>query len=120
MKPQPLDFTDILERIDEIHARSRTKWERELAMFLLELLDDVEKRVESACEFYLKYRDNPELLMKEVPKYELEVMAKFFVGYGTNKKIVVFDILAYNKWLFKLAFKFDEKCIAQNVKNLLP
>jgi len=50
-------------------------------------------------------------LMKEVPKYELEVMAKFFVGYGTNKKIVVFDILAYNKWLFELAFKstLDEK-----------
>jgi len=28
------------------------------------------ERVKSACEFYLRYKDNPELLIEEHPEYE--------------------------------------------------
>ena len=53
--------------------------------------------VKSACEFYLKYFNNPKLLIKEHPKYKKE-FEKFFTSYEILLK-------EYNKWLFKLTFK---------------
>ena len=73
------------------------------------------KLIKSACEFYLKYKDNPELLAEEHPEY-FSYIYKFEV-VGDCKNVLVFkDILIdadqYNEWLFKLAFKpvFEDEC----------
>jgi len=47
----------------------------------------VKQRIREACEFYLRYKDNPGLLLKEHSKLEK-----------------ISDRRAYNEWLFKLAF----------------
>jgi len=56
--------------------------------------------VRLACKFYLRYRNNPELFMKEHP----ELKCKEFSKWIDDFKMGVIEE-NYNKWLFKLAFK---------------
>ena len=67
--------------------------------------------VKSACEFYLKYKDNPLLLIKDFPSYEKYVF-NFVKNYTElkDKTLIEFDFKKYNEWLFKLSFKpvFEE------------
>ena len=61
------------------------------------------KDIKSACEFWLRYKDNPELLIKEHSEYEKEVSnIKEFSdkAFFREKKM-----RKYNEWLFRLAFK---------------
>jgi len=77
------------------------------------------ERIKKACEFYLKYKDNPKLLRKEYPE-----KAKIEIDYVTAEDIINeaeriverygkveaqptlrLKIIEYNEWLFKLAFK---------------
>jgi len=58
------------------------------------------ERIKSACEFYLRYKDKPELLVKECSKYKED--AKQFIF---NKKLNWYLKDQYNEWLFRLAFK---------------
>ncbi|RLJ09843.1 MAG: hypothetical protein DRP15_02180 [Candidatus Aenigmatarchaeota archaeon] len=64
--------------------------------------------VKSACEFYLRYKDKPELLIKEQSKYEEEATG-FIEALSSCGEWFSDDIYEikndYNKWLFKLAFK---------------
>ena len=54
--------------------------------------------VKSACEFYLRYKDNPEDLATEILNKELwNILGKLDDGTMTMEE--------YNLWLFKLAFK---------------
>ncbi len=75
-----------------------------------------EEDIKSACEFYLRYKDNPELLIKEHPEYSNCEVSK---SIGTLKSLIEYqkwdtggeideillDEKEYNEWLFKLAFK---------------
>jgi len=77
------------------------------------------KLIKSACEFYLRYKDKPELLKKEFPT-SLKVGKKEFgaedelnnflriikekITFLQGFEIEIFK-QKYNDWLFKLAFK---------------
>lgn len=78
---------------------------------ILELFEqEAKNRIKSACEFYLKYKDNPELLVTDYPEFKRELAGKgvIFV-FGGGEMLVVSQNEEkkdkYNEWLFKLAFK---------------
>ena len=60
------------------------------------IIDLYKKHFRYACEFYLRYKDKPELLFEEKREYRV-ILAHLF---GDDK-----DMNRYNEWLFKLAFK---------------
>ena len=69
---------------------------------ILEIAVNVFKqRLESACEFYLRYKDNPELLRKEWDEYFYEKIVSYYGGIDVSE--VTVEI--FNDWLFRLAFK---------------
>ena len=88
MKPEPLKLKEIKEIIpdDECNPHIRDNhW-----------IPEIKQRIKSACEFWLKYKDKPELLMKDAGcKGDIESASK---RYFKSKR-------DYNEWLFKLAFK---------------
>ena len=94
-KPKPLDLEElVIEILRKIKVRDKKRFIRYI----------LKQRIKSACEFYLKYRDKPELLTEEHPCYEHDVfdiinecMTLDLSNCETMKK--------YNERLFKLAFK---------------
>ena len=62
---------------------------------------EIENLIKSACEFYLKFKDNPELLIEEHPEYEAVIKDKFELKIPHYGWLFV----EYNEWLFKLAFR---------------
>ena len=75
-----------------------------------DLLDEIRQRIKSACEFYLRYKDNPELLIKEHP--ELKRKCKRLSRWAYESEYKPHSNMAeYNEWLFKLTFRgvFGEK-----------
>jgi len=83
-----------------------------------EFKDEIKNQIKSACKFYLKYKDDPELLIKDYPEYkkEMEERNKEFLSVIENlKQSLIPDVVKglalslkdkeYNDWLFKLAFK---------------
>ena len=54
------------------------------------------KSFRDVCDFYLRYKDKPELLFEEKREYRL-TLTHFF---DDDK-----NMSRYNEWLFKLAFK---------------
>ena len=107
---KPLDFEEFRK------WRAKTNSDK---IFSISQIEFIKQRIKSACEFYLKYKDNPELLIKEFPE-ELKVKEKEFGAEdelnnflnNIQDKIKSFDGFGievykkkYNEWLFKLAFK---------------
>jgi len=83
-----------------------------------EFKDEIKNQIKSACKFYLKYKDDPELLIKDYPEYkkEIEERNKEFLSIAENLKqslipdvvkglVLSFKDKEYNEWLFKEAFK---------------
>jgi len=105
--PQPLDLENIERKILEEIAGKRqyTLGIGDPEVIRITLLE-TKQRLKSACEFYLRYKDNPELLIKKHPKYENDV-EEFILKLRDAED--GFDIWEthdkYNDWLFKLAFK---------------
>ena len=65
-----------------------------------------EEDVKQACDFFLRYKGNPSLLIMERPELKGEVENMFLDRYSTAKYGVnVWRLEQYNEWLFKLAFK---------------
>ena len=67
----------------------------------------VKQRIKSACEFYLRYENDPKLLVKE--HYHLlkkmeddDIWAFTLLLTAPDLEIKINE---YNKWLFKLAFR---------------
>ena len=78
-------------------------------------IDFVKQRIKSACEFYLRYKDNPELFLNEIGFPKDSKGIEIFNHWKSLKlipptKFTEFDWHDYNEWLFKLAFKdvFEE------------
>jgi len=101
-KPKPLDLKgmNIYKKIKVDFGSGKPK----IIYDEKEAINEIKQRIKSACEFYLKYRDEPELLTEEHPCYEHDVfdiinecMTLDLSNCETMKK--------YNEWLFKLAFK---------------
>jgi len=78
---------------------------------------EIKQRIREACEFYLRYKNNPKSLIKEHPKYKEEMIKENSVTtcvsdgilFGElklleeEKEIII--LRKYNEWLFKLAFR---------------
>jgi len=82
------DLEDVREELKKIKLEMR-----DFAIFCIERF--IKQRLKSACEFYLMYKDNTSLLLKEHSKFEE------WWKYPNN----MFDYNKYNEWLFRLAFK---------------
>ena len=116
MKPKPLDLKELTDNIFNAvvnfygHARGD---------FKDVLRQEIIQRIKSACEFYLRYKDEPDLLIKEHPKYkkELNEIIKIFnkefsiaIEFLSLDKIEIREhfLPIYNDWLFKLTFGLKE------------
>ena len=107
-QPQPLNLKDIKKEdiIAEAIVESfrGKKWDEKVPLgnihlLALELFEkEIKQRIKLACEFYMKYMNKPELLIREHPKYRDEV-DKMFSDSGIT------FVARYNRWLFKLTFK---------------
>ena len=110
-KPKPLNLGDIPEWLEkQLEKRSDLiKYEKidasnppllKETVFITRirdvLINEIKQRIRVACEFYLRYKDEPELLFEEKREYRV-ILAHLF---GDDK-----DTSRYNEWLFKLAFK---------------
>jgi len=131
MKPQPLDLevehiyvNDLAEATINMIIQGLTTKEQivdskeEAITLIFDLVqevvnEEIKQRIKSACEFYLRYKDKPELLIKEHPELKSE-LDKNYENYSMATMKAVFGIYAdkvkivkeeYNEWLFKLAFK---------------
>ena len=78
-----LDFGKILKIIEADFGDYRKTYEIEKY---------IKQSIRVACKFYLKYKDNPKLLMKE----RNEICPSYWENMDLNK---------YNDWLFKKTFK---------------
>jgi len=98
MKPKPLDleFKEILRIVESDIGDYRKAYEIEKF---------IKQRIKSACEFYLRYRNKPRVLIKEHPEYVEDV--KEFLDMLDNAQSDEYDsiMIHYNEWLFKLAFR---------------
>ena len=65
-----------------------------------DLLDEIRQRIKSACEFYLKFRNDPSVFFALYPQYydDFEEKCGSLSDNLENTK-------CFNEWLFKLAFK---------------
>jgi len=109
LKPLDLDFKEIVRIIEADFGDYRKAYEIEKY---------IKRCFRVACEFYLRYKDDPELLIKEYPEYkkEMEERNKEFLSIVENLKqslipdvvkgvVLSFKHKEYNNWLFKLVFK---------------
>ena len=95
MKPQPLDLEEF--------RKWRAKTNPDLT-FSISQIEFIKQRLKSACEFYLRYKDNPEVLGREhLEYYDMVVSEAERIGVLEFEKIE--NLRFYNEWLFKLAFK---------------
>ncbi|MGQ4876139.1 MAG: hypothetical protein ACP6IY_18895 [Promethearchaeia archaeon] len=124
---KPLDLERIERTIYKIiaekdfpYCKVSVKARQEILNILLEeLIPEIKQRIKSACEFFLRYKDNPDLLIREYPE-----KAKIEIDYETAEDImneieriiekygkleaqatIRLKIIEYNEWLFRLAFK---------------
>jgi len=100
-KPQPLEFDEIIkEFFIKYKGFDEKSWQEfwkdykksDIIKDIKLIIDLYKQRLKSACEFYLKYKDKPELFDKE--QYKNYVRQIFWSSIDN-----------YNDWLFKLAFK---------------
>ena len=71
-------------------------------LILGDVLFDVKQSIKQACEFWLRYKDNPKLLVKEHEEYTARVVSICGNNPNTQK---IYGYLEYSEWLFKLTFK---------------
>jgi len=122
MKSKPLDLDKIINSFEaDIQSilyvmnkglPNEEKENKEQLMKLLKnLLYQYKQRIKSKCEFYLRYKDNPELLIKEHLEYKKDVKRFYDSGRKTRHREIVgmWSLDEYNLWLFKLAFKIGDK-----------
>jgi len=118
--PKPLDLERLKFEINDETKIALDEWERGCYKSICDLLIEHEKNllevfiknVKQACEFFLLYYNNAdEFIIEQEKLIEQEgIEIKDFSG----ETIVIDkngDIINYNEWLFKLAFRgvFDEE-----------
>jgi hypothetical protein len=108
MKPEPLEgkmkYIEIVPIVQNLKhkVKAKKKGEKEVVgdrIIFGRLFD--EDDIKSACKFWLKYCQNPDLLQKEEPDYYAQ-----WLDYFTERvKLPEEGRRSYMEWLFKLAFK---------------
>ena len=81
-------------------------------------INEIKQRIKKACEFYLKYRNNPNLLYDDFsinmeydePINKLREKIEREFNYLSDMNVFRIYIEKYNEWLLKEAFKpvFEE------------
>ena len=99
-KPRPLDLEKWERQFNGAWDYDCLKEKRQI-FISKKAFDDLKQGLKSACEFYLRYKDNPELLIKEHPEYKTICIEMGF----TYSYLVEWKKRDFNEWLFKLAFK---------------
>jgi len=131
MCEKPLDLEEVRKEVFKWVSGNYMKELEECYDFTM---GEIKQRIKKACEFYLRYKDNPELFVshfkgKGNKKIEEELEKEFRRRYNYNtkdkelvrqmresktfwmivpsykKRIDTIELNEYNKWLFKLAFK---------------
>ena len=122
MKLQPLDLEEIFEKYKwDLNKNERANY---IATEIIrvfgvnkvyehhnenidKLKNEIKQRLKSACEFWLKYKDNPVLLCREKPEYkkEFEPFATAFKSSSFSSQKLKWILNKYNDWLFHLVFK---------------
>ena len=122
MKLQPLDLEDIsewlekqIEKRDDLIIRKKINPSNpplfKEIVYITKirdiLIDEIKQRLKSACEFWLKYKDNPLLLCEEKPEYkkEFEPFTTAFKSSAFSSQKLKWILDKYNDWLFRLCFK---------------
>jgi len=114
MKPKPLNFekarSEIRKEVLEwLYKDIKQPDEYLVSLAIAHAVRKSFERVKSACEFYLRYKDSPELLRIE---QEIEPPEQFREYYAESKiknvSVVSWDLEKYNGWLFRLAFGLRE------------
>jgi tRNA-dihydrouridine synthase len=96
------------------YPKSMDEYKRRL---LILFKNKLKQRIKKACEFYLRYKNNPSLLFNNVFQFddlkELRDNRKLAEWSETQlllrQKMSKIDLDKYNEWLFKLAFKIKER-----------
>ena len=70
------------------------------SLMIDDTLRKIKDHIKSACEFYIRYLDNPELFCEEQFKIKWDYFPD--TGFLIEKKMAVEE---YNDWLFRLAFQ---------------
>ena len=123
--PEPLKFDLQFKcELEEETKIALDEWERGCYETISDLLlthqeyivERIKQRIKQACEFFLRYKDNPELLWREQLNFR-EELDKFIENFDedfsdiaeflswSSKEIKEQFLISYNEWLFKLAFK---------------
>ena len=83
---------------------------------VLEYPENIDQHIKSACEFFLRYKDNPDLLEEEYPEFAndpflVKLYNREWFGEGDWIEDSVEFLKKYNEWLFKHSFSdvFTEK-----------
>jgi len=136
MKPKILDLRGmktrirkasdyIVEIVSEAYPMSeedKQELRETIETEVYDLLDEIRQRIKSACEFYLRYKNDPELLIEEHPEYIKKKIAILDIFDKSAKTVSLQDFISiinkmnyenyskqiensFNEWLFKLAFK---------------
>ena len=95
MNPKPLDLDAF--GIIEQGKKGGVIDSDDRALPIVWCIDEIKQRIKQACEFFMRYKDNPKLLMKEHPEYIEDIRKIQNEWYNWEEH--------YNEWLFKLAFK---------------
>ena len=106
LKPKPLDLDEnkIKKWVKEdLSVKVYADIDRAISL----TANKIKQRLKSACEFYLRYKDNPKLLIKDNPEYRKLFESECVHTYVWRKIFwqYKYDPEKYNEWLFKLAFK---------------
>jgi len=100
MNEQPLD----LEKLREEIVNMVDYWNEDTSLMRNEgieaIMRKVEQHVKAACEFYLRYKDKPELFAKEQSpiNWKFHLKTQRFVIRKKDKYVY------YNYWLFRKVF----------------
>jgi len=103
MKLQPLDLEGLARDVFDIFD------DEEFDLTVSSIKSLIKQRLKSACEFWLKYKDNPERFIKD---FDLDDEECGLELTEDKKKVISVDVesgktwfIDYNDWLFKLVFK---------------
>jgi len=121
MKPKPLDLEKLADEVIRVEyptyeQTAIPQMKNAIIRKKQQIKWILEHYLKSACEFYLRYKDKPKLLILERPKYKEEV-EKMITNLVTEEFMEDYEVLSkYNSWLFKLAFK-DVLCDKNESQN---
>ena len=95
------DIESVEEEIKDWFFSDRATTESDIQVAFWHLKKNILEDIKSACEFYLRYKDNPNLLLNEQRELAIEEkeIDRFYDG------VKGWRVTEYNEWLFRLIFK---------------